>query len=140
MRTNKLISCALVLGMASVPVLADMFDTSKPFLCASMDVYECIDGGECKMVNAETIDAPEFLRVNLKRKAIFSSRNATPTEIEHIEDVESRVVMHGTEDGVSETGDGVGWTLSIDKRTGRMVATAAGIEAAFVIFGACTTL
>ena len=139
MKTTNIVSCIVMLGLASVPVLADKLDTAKPFLCAAVDVYQCIDGGSCEAVTSESIGAPDYMRIDLKRKLLFAAADEAPSAIEHIEDVESRVVIQGIEDG-EKTGDGTGWTISVDKSTARFVVMAAGIEAGFIIFGACTSL
>jgi len=34
----------------------------------------------------------------------------------------------------------MGWTLALDRHTGNMKITFAGWDAAFIIFGACTTI
>jgi len=36
--------------------------------------------------------------------------------------------------------EGRGWTAVIDKISGKMVASAAGSQAGFLVFGACTSL
>jgi uncharacterized protein YcfJ len=60
------------------------------------------------------------------------------SRVDHIEEVEDRLVLQGAEDGRDDAKDGTGWTISIEKKTGRMVGTAAASQAAIVIFGACT--
>lgn len=127
-------------GLVSGSALANTLDTSRPLLCASLDVFECVDGRDCQPVLPEAIDAPTFFRVHIKDKEVVISDDRPVSKIEHIEEVENRIVLQGTEDGLAAPGDGVGWTISIQKDTARMVLTGAGRQAAFVIFGACTEL
>ena len=42
--------------------------------------------------------------------------------------------------GVDESVSTLGWSLSIDKASGQIVAAGAGENAGFVIFGACTPI
>jgi len=138
MRQAAMVAIASLFGLAAGNVFA--LDTSKEILCVSLDVFECVDGGKCDEVRPEEVAAPTFLRINVKKKEIRASQERPPSIIDHIEEVEDRLVLQGVEDGDDDEVDGSGWTLSIEKATGRMVATAAASRAAIVIFGACTEL
>jgi hypothetical protein len=119
---------------------ASALDTSKTILCASLEVLECVDGADCEAVFPEEVGAPTFMRINVKKKEVKASVERPPSRIDHIEEVEDRLVLQGVEDGRDDERDGAGWTISIHKSTGRMTATVALDQAAIVIFGACTEL
>jgi len=119
---------------------ASALDTSKPFLCASMQVNECIDGGSCEAVLPEEVNAPTFMRVDVRNKVIRVLKDAPGTKIRSVSRIENRLILQGAEDGNPRQPDGTGWTLSIENDTGRFVATAAILQGAVVIFGACTEL
>ncbi len=133
--TSRLL-VGLIAMLAAGSALA--IDTSKPFLCASMQVYECIDGRGCEAVLPEDVDAPTFMRVNVRAKEIRVLKDAPPTKIRGFARIEDRLILQGAEDGNPNRPDGVGWTLSIENDTGRFVATAAILQGAINIFGACT--
>jgi len=130
------------MGVVSLALLfagsAAAIDTSKPLLCASIEVNECIDGYGCSEVLAEEVDAPTFFRIDLGKKQVRVTKDGPATKIEHMEEVEGRIVMQGVEDGNPDVEDGTGWTITIEQDTARLVATAATRQAAIVIFGACT--
>jgi hypothetical protein len=126
------VPCALLAGSATA------LDTSKPLLCASIDVNECVDGNGCSEVLAEEVDAPTFFRIDLGKKQVRVTKDGLPTKIEHLEEIEGRIVMQGVEEGNPDVNDGTGWTITIERDTARMVATATLHQAAIVIFGACT--
>lgn len=132
----------IVLGtcLASLPAFAQDLDMSKPILCAVIDVHECVDGAQCQEVMHEEVSAPTFLRINMKKKEVFVTDERPPSKIDHLEEVEGRIVMQGVEDGREDRPDGVGWTLSIEKATARMVISAAAAQAAIIGFGSCTEL
>lgn len=115
-------------------------DTSKPVLCASMQVNECIDGQGCEAVLPEEVNAPTFLRVDIRNKVIRILKDAPGSKIRSVSRIENRLVLQGAEDGNPKQPDGSGWTLSIENDTGRFVATAAILQGAIVIFGACTEI
>ena len=129
---------AVSLGLITGNVLA--IDTSEPILCASLDVFECVDGVGCEEVLPEEVAAPTFLWVDVEGKEIRASVEGSGSPIDHIEEVEDRLVLQGVEDGRDDENDGTGWTISIEQTTGRMVGTAAAHQAAIIIFGACTEI
>lgn len=132
--SKLLISVVTLLSAGSAWAL----DTSKPFLCASMQVNECIDGRGCEAVLPEEVNAPTFLRVDVRNKVIRILKDAPGSKIRSISRIENRLVLQGAEDGNPRQPDGAGWTISIENDTGRFVATAAVLQGAIVIFGACT--
>ena len=134
--SKLLISVVTLLSAGSAWAL----DTSKPFLCASMQVNECIDGRGCEAVLPEEVNAPTFLRVDVRNKVIRILKDAPGTKIRSVSRIENRLVLQGAEDGNPRQPDGTGWTLSIENDTGRFVATAAVLQGAIVIFGACTEI
>ena len=144
MNTLKVIGVVL-LGMWLTPyaAVAGDFDGSQPLLCASMDIIECDAGGECFRVTAESISAPQFLRVDFKKKKIRAagpSQDERTTMIERMERVDGKLILQGAEDGIEGVRDGLGWSLAIAEETGKLVLTGSGDEVAFVVFGACTPL
>jgi hypothetical protein len=128
----------ILFALSSGTALA--LDTSEPFLCAIADVWECIDGAKCTEVLPEEVDAPTFLRINVPKKEVIVTSERPASQIEHMEEVEDRLVLQGIEDGREDQPDGAGWTISIQKDTARMVVTGAINQAALVLFGACTEL
>ncbi len=134
--SKLLISVVTLLSAGSAWAL----DTSKPFLCASMQVNECIDGRGCEAVLPEEVNAPTFLRVDLRNKVIRILKDAPGSKIRSVSRIENRLVLQGAEDGNPRQPDGAGWTISIENDTGRFVATAAVLQGAIVIFGACTEI
>ena len=132
---------ALVSAVQSVAAAG--LDGSSKFLCASVDVMECLPTTGCNRVAADDVDIPRFIQVDVKNKQIVTgiSDDKRKTAIERVETVDGKLMLQGAEDG-REGGDrdGVGWTLSVSEDSGDMVMTASGDGVAFVVFGACTTM
>ncbi len=140
---RKIVQLVTACLFASVPfsLFAGTFDGSKPVICSSTDVYECVYGGDCIRRTAAGVDAPDFFRINFKKKIITTTKhgnNQRTTKIERSETVDGKLILQGVEDGREDIRDGLGWSLSIAEPSGRMVLTASGENEAFVIFGACT--
>ncbi len=109
----------------------DVFDGTKPLLCATVEAINCGPGEQCEKGLPEIIGAPQFMRVDFKNKVIIGPKRAT--EIRLMERNDEQITLQGYELGM-------GWTLVIDRTAGKMTVTFAKAESAFVVFGACTTL
>lgn len=132
---RMLLAAAGVLG--STAVLAD-FDGSEPLICSFGQIIECDYGAECMSVTNESIDAPDFVVLDFKKKQFVATTAGESTEsddIDHVEDLENHLIAQGVQGSTST--DPLGWSISINQTTGRAVLTAAGDNAGFVVFGAC---
>ena len=143
MKKSKLASLSLCAALVSLPVTADMFDGSEPLICALADIVECLPGGQCERVTAESVNAPRFWRINFEDKQLTTTRAAGTEQssaIERMETLDNKLFLQGVEDGAENVQDGLGWSLSIAQQSGNMVISASGDDVAFVAFGACTPL
>jgi len=135
----RCLGVVVVLGMASSAHA--VVDGSEPVICAAADVVECVPGGSCQKVTAESAGMPRFIRVDFAANQVTRAQpngDDITSEIERSETVDGRLILQGAEDGYKDVRDGIGWSLSIDEESGNMVLTGSGAEVAFVIFGACT--
>ena len=132
---SKLVFAALPMLLAGKVMALDLSET---ILCASLDVYECVDGSGCNEVLAEDVNAPTFFRVNVEEKQVMVSKAGEPTEVEHYETIGGRVILQGVDASRQDAEVGVGWTVAIEEESGRMVSTVTIDQGAIVIFGACT--
>jgi len=142
---NKKILNAIMLASGSVAlsVSASPFDGAQPLICASTEILECIPGAGCNRVTAQSVDAPQFMRIDFDAKSISSEWQGGGTrvsEIERSEVVDGKLMLQGAEDGIENVRDGLGWTLSIGQESGTMTLTGSGDAVGFVIFGACTAM
>jgi hypothetical protein len=132
---------AFIIYFSCVTAGAGDFDGSRSLVCATMDVVECLPGGNCQRVTHDSINLPKFVILNFKEKKISmpgDPKNRPPTAIERTESVDGKLILQGAEDGIEGVRDGLGWTVAISEQTGDMVLTASGEEVGFVVFGACT--
>jgi hypothetical protein len=110
-------------------------------LCSTVDLVECLPGGNCQQVTHDSINAPKFLKINFKEKSISKpdvGEKRLNTIIERIERVDGKLILQGAEDGIEGVRDGLGWSMAISEDSGNMVLTGSGDQVGFVIFGACT--
>ena len=142
MRILKILGILVtIICLFAVPAAAGDFDGSKELLCAVMDIIECVPGGKCMEVTAEEVGIPNFLRTNFEKKklsATFADGSKKISPIVNSEKIDGKLILQGAEDGIEGVRDGLGWSLAIDEKNGKMVLTASGEAVGFVMFGACT--
>lgn len=121
--------CALATSAA-----AESFDGSKTLLCATVETIECGTRADCMAGSADSLRFPQFLNIDAQNKRISATRpdgtalNAAITQVASFDD---RLVLQGVENSL-------GWSISINRNSGRMTAAIAGDQVVFTVFGACT--
>jgi hypothetical protein len=113
---------------------ADM-DDSKPLLCSVIKAIECGLENGCNEGTAESIDIPQFFKIDLKKNKISTTKKSKvkrESKIKNLERVDGKIFMQGVENGR-------GWNMVIEEETGKMSATASEERVGFVVFGACTS-
>ncbi len=137
-----IISISFFLGL-SATAAAD-FDGSDPLLCSVVTVNECVPGGSCEAVKNTDINAPDFFRVDVRKKSITGMSDGTERPSNKIESssvLGSSLFLQGKAKAVEDMPEDVlAWSVSVNQETGDMVLTASGDEVAFVIFGSCAAL
>jgi hypothetical protein len=124
-----------------VNAIAADFDGSAPLVCASMEVFECDSGGAgCRSVPPESIAAPRFLKLDVKKGEIISTRRDQPEKMPTPQHLGGKLILQGVIGTERPDNEGLAWTLAVEETSGDMVLTANGEDAAFVIFGACTKI
>jgi hypothetical protein len=131
---KSIFSCLVVatLLMMVLPTGADeVFDGTRPLLCATIEAIDCAPGEQCERGLPEIVGAPQFMRIDFAKKEVVGPKRSSEILLMHKND--EQLTLQGYELDM-------GWTLAIDRNTGRMTVTFAGGESAFLIFGACTPL
>ena len=128
-RTMQLLVAAVTLACTGAQG-AD-FDGSRTLLCASIEAMDCVAGEECLKGMPDQIGAPQFMRIDLARKAVVGPKRESA--IRTMEQSEGQLLLQGTELGY-------GWTIALNQQTGKTVTTILNRDGAFVVFGACTPL
>ncbi|MDH3597232.1 MAG: hypothetical protein OEM93_20535 [Rhodospirillales bacterium] len=136
MRRYQLVFFVASLGLLAGPVSAAGFDGSKPLICASIEAFDCASGGDCLKGTAESMNVPQFIRLDFKGKVAKATRPDGEERISKFGNMtqnDGALILQGVQGGL-------GWSMTIAQDGGKMALTAAGEEVGFVIFGACTLL
>jgi hypothetical protein len=136
MRMLPVISLTLgfCLGLVPYSLAAAAYDGSVPLLCAVIEVFDCQGGGECLRGTADSVNLPQFVKINFAEKTLSTptgGENNRVTPIKNVERVDGNVILQGVEGSRA-------WSMVIAKQTGKISATVSDDQVGFVVFGACT--
>jgi hypothetical protein len=134
-----------ILLLLSLPFAAPAgdFEGIKPLLCSVNTVIECTPEDGCREVAPESVSLPSFLKVDFDKKRVKAARESDGnrnSDIKRMERLGGKLILQGSDEGIQEVRDGVGWTASVSEQTGKFVLTASGDEEAFIVYGACIPL
>lgn len=134
MMNIKQTALLLALGALPLTVPAEDFDGSRELLCAVTELMECTEFDKCEAISPEAASAPEFLKVNVKKKELTGVGDQTRvSKIRNTEKVDGTLILQGAENGR-------GWTMSIAMESGEYTGTSTGQQIAFILFGNCHPL
>ena len=140
---KRIIVSALVFLSVSSVYAAD-FDGSKPLLCSTVTVNECVPGGSCDAVSSIDVGAPDFFRIDVRKKTVTGTADGAERPSNKIESsavLGNSLFLQGKASGLEHLPeDSLAWSASVNQVTGDFVLAASGDEVAFVIFGACVAL
>ncbi len=110
-------------------------EQAGPWLCVPIEEVECESTGECQSNMFESLNLPQFIKVDLAAKRVsgMEDKQEEVAAIQHIEQLDGRFILQGAQNGR-------GWSLVIVEETGRMTLSVSGEEVAFLAFGACTRM
>ncbi len=134
----------LAVGIASPAAAQKNKSTTKtrPIICAISNYYECSLEDGCQQKSAAELNAPQFFKILLDRKEIvLLGRNDDEKQVSKIKSlalVNGVIIIQGAESGTADRKGGIGWTISINEKTGKMAFTASGNETGYVGMGMCT--
>ena len=125
-----LLAVAVSLGIVSSPAWAGSFDGNQGLVCTFESVAECDTDALCATVSAADIDLPDSISVDFKASRLRSPDGQRTSPIGSIEVSEATLIAQGNQNGR-------GWSMAIDRETGRMTATIAETAGAMVLSGSC---
>jgi len=132
----KFIGIILVAFISLVPyhLAAADSEESSALLCAVIEVFECSLENDCAEVEAESVNIPQFIRVDfdsMKLTLPEGSEEKRESMINNVQLNNGTIMMQGVEHGRA-------WSIAISEESGKMTGSASENEGGFVVFGACT--
>ncbi len=133
-RTKKMIVMVLFIFFLPLTGVAGDFNGSNSLLCAVIEEFDCTPSEECLSGSPQSINLPQFLRIDFKEKVITGTvqdGEVRRVKIKSMEQGQGRLILQGVQNGKA-------WSMVIIEATGKMTITTADDQVGFVVFGACT--
>ena len=141
MRKTGITIVAVLLGLLSLQVSAK--DYEHDIICAVVDVHICGYEETCADVKPSTINAPDFLKIDLKKNEIVGRRHdgsyGTFKVLEQMK-TDRLILLQGMQEDEEDKDDAAAWSVTLHIETGRMSIAVSGEEAAYALFGNCHEL
>ena len=128
------------LCFAPLAALGNDFDGSKSLSGTVNKIMEINYFKITDNVDPDTVGLPRKFLIDFEEKSIRPSKDSLvrkTARIKHIEHIENKLILQGTDEGVEGADDGLAWSIAISKKTGAAVLTASGDGVAYVVFGTC---
>jgi hypothetical protein len=139
----------LLLFLLSLPVLmtgpafSGDFDGSKPLTGTVDRLVEINRLRVIEGVDPDTVGLPEKFIIDFQKNTLRGTPDSLVRRvvmIKRIEHIEDNLILLGADEGMAGTSSGLGWSLSIEKTSGKAVLSAAGSGIAYVAFGTCSPI
>ena len=117
------------------------FDGFKPLVGSVNKIIQINPLRIMDNVDPDTAGLPRKFLIDFEKKIMRPSKDSLirkTTRIDRVEHIENKLVLQGVEEGVENIDDGLAWSITISKKTGRAVLSASGEDVAYVVFGTCT--
>ena len=129
MRRIPALAFGVSLGIASAAFGAD-FDGKHELVCSAGEAAECDTSALCEKVAAGDIDLPGELHVDFKKKLVRSADGQRSSPIHAVEASDAALIVQGSQNGR-------GWSMVIERASGKLTGTIAEVEGAIVLSGSC---
>jgi hypothetical protein len=92
-------------------------------------------------VDPDAVGLPRNFFIDFKEKILRPSKDSLvrkTSKINRVEHIENKLILQGIDEGVENVDDGLAWSITISKKTGKVVLSASGDGVAYVVFATCT--
>ena len=120
--------------------IAGEFDGSKPLSGVTGKIIEINQYKIIDDVDPDTVGLPKKFLIDFNSKTLRPSKDSLVRRtitFKSLEHIENKMVMQGVDEGVEGVDDGLAWSLTISKKNGNAILSAAGDGVAYVVFGVC---
>ncbi len=120
--------------------LAGSFDGSQSLVCSVDDGRQFYVGGQTKPFDPQSVGLPRAFLIDFDSNRILPTKDSVvrrQAKIKRSEHVENKMILQGADDGVEGVDDGIGWSMAVEKNSGRFVISAAGDKVGYIVFGRC---
>ena len=119
---------------------AESFDGSQSLVCSVDDGRQFYLGGQTRPFDPQSVGLPRTFMIDFEGNRILPTKDNVvrrQTKIERSEHIENKLILQGADDGVEGVDDGIGWSMAVEKSSGKFVIGAAGDKVGYIVFGSC---
>jgi hypothetical protein len=116
------------------------FDGLKPLVGSVDKIIEINSFRINNDVDPDAVGLPRNFFIDFKEKILRPSKDSLvrkTSKINRVEHIENKLILQGVDEGVENVDDGLAWSITISKKTGKVVLSASGDGIAYVVFGTC---
>ncbi len=116
------------------------FDGSKPLSGVTGKIIEINQYKIIDDVDPDTVGLPKKFLIDFNSKTLRPSKDSLVRRtitFKSLVHIENKMIMQGVDEGVEGVDDGLAWSLTISKKNGNAILSAAGDGVAYVVFGVC---
>ena len=116
------------------------FDGLKPLVGSVDKIIEINSLRINHDVDPDAVGLPRNFFIDFKEKILRPSKDSLvrkTSKINRVEHIENKLILQGVDEGVENVDDGLAWSITISKKTGKVVLSASGEGIAYVVFGTC---
>jgi hypothetical protein len=136
MRSKQFLAIGGLVLTAQAAPAETMLDTSKPLICAAIQVVQCGTAGECARAAPDAFNLPVLFKVDIANKVAESARAGGEKRVSAITsstEVAGVTVLQGVDDSDA-------WSTRIDVSTGEMTVSVTADGHGYFVFGTCASL
>ena len=129
----------IFISLATIAIAGD-FDGSKPLSGITGKIIEINQYRIIDDVDPDTVGLPKKFLIDFNSKTLRPTKDSLVRRtitFKSLEHIENKMVMQGVDEGVDGVDDGLAWSLTISKKNGNAILSAAGDGVAYVVFGVC---
>lgn len=118
-------------------------DMAESIICAVQEIHVCVLYEGCTQVKPPQINAPDFIKVDLKNMELTGRRydgSYGTLKIDKKTSLPKLLLLEGVNPEPEELTDGMAYSVAIHVDTGRMAGAVTTTESVYSFLGACHAL
>jgi hypothetical protein len=118
-------------------------DVDETVICATQEIHVCVLYEGCSQVKPPQINAPDFIKIDLKKMELTGRRydgTYGTLKIDKKTLLPKLLLLEGVNPEPDELKDGLAFSVAIDVGTGRMAGSVTTTETVYSFLGACHAL
>ena len=140
LRTAVVVAATLLIGMSTAHSKDELPDA---VICAVTEIHACALHEGCVELNPSEINAPDFLKLDLKEKEVTGRRydgSYGTLKMDKMTKLEKLLLIQGINADPEELEDGLAYSIAVHVETGRMAASVSSTETVYSVLGNCHAL